>query len=571
MSSAVQQMEKLVHEGRFLEARSRTELLLKETGDSRLMQLLALSMAKSGAAKAAMDLLEPVYRQHPEDPETSGILGGIYKELFKETRNSRYAILSRDTYLSNFRLTGNYYTGINAASMSAIAGSMSKAKEIARELIARLDPLSADVWELASLAEAFMLIREKERAVELYLQCRHLLGFDWGKVSSVFNQLWLLNHYIPVSAEVMDTFSPPAVAAFVGHMIDHSARKLSRFPSQIEGEIRHAIAGAIQSINAKIGYCSLACGSDILFAEAMADSGGEVNLFLPFDKRDFVETSVSFAGEDWLKRFEMLTERFPVNYVSADRYMGNDDLFSFQSRVIFGSAVHRAAMLHSSPHLVTVYADVDILGHIGGTYDTLKFWPDKEKRININPQHYVKTSFPESQVADVPAARAFNGPASKKRHVRYLVCVSLENANAEQRNRLQYQLNKRIGDNRLREIERRHESQLVAFKTIEEAAGMAWAIFKITGFPSIGKISLHAGPVYSEVGGAAISGRAADIAWAINSFSVPGRAYSSFQFASVLALQQDQYAVEYAGIISVSGKEMSVFQVNRHADAFDLV
>lgn len=570
MLSAVQQMEKLVHEGRFLEARSRTELLLKETGDSRLMQLLALSMAKSGAAKAAMDLLEPVYTQHPEDPETSGILGGIYKELFKETRNSRYAILSRDTYLSNFSLTGNYYTGINAASMSAIAGSMSKAKEIARELIARLDPLSEDVWELASLAEAFMLIREKERAIELYVQCRHRLGFDWGKVSSVFNQLWLLNHYIPVSAEVMDTFSPPAVAAFVGHMIDHPARKLSRFPPHIEGEVRHAIAGVIQSINARIGYCSLACGSDILFAEAMADSGGEVNLFLPFDERDFVETSVSFAGEGWLKRFEILKEKFPVNYVSGDRYMGNDDLFSFQSRVIFGSAVQRAAMLHSSPHLITVYADVDIVGHIGGTYDTLKFWPEKEKRININPQHYVKTSFPGNRLADVPAARSFTGPASKKRHVRYLVCVSLENANAEQRNRLHYQINKKIGDG-LKEIERRDQSLLVAFKTIEEAAGLAWAIFKIPGFSGIGKISLHAGPVYSEDGGSAISGRAADIAWAINAFSVPGRAYSSFQFASVLALQQDQYAVEYAGIICVSGEEMSVFQVNRHADAFDLV
>lgn len=176
-----QQIEKLVHEGRFLEARKRTESLVKETNDVRLTQLLALSMAKSGAPRAALDILEPLYKQHPDDPETSGILGSIYKELFKETKNPKYAVLSRDTYLNNFRLTRNYYTGINAASMHAISGSMSKAKEIARELVLLLNPESDNPWELASLAEALLLIREKEKAVELYLRCRHLIGSDWER------------------------------------------------------------------------------------------------------------------------------------------------------------------------------------------------------------------------------------------------------------------------------------------------------------------------------------------------------------------------------------------------------
>ena len=568
MSTPIHQVERLVHEGRFLEARSRTEALLKETNDVRLKQLLALSMAKSGAPKAAMALLEPLYQQHPGDPETSGILGSIYKALFKETQNSKYAVLSRDTYLRNYTLTGNHYTGINAASMYAISGSMSKAKEIAKEIIARLDPASTDIWELASLAEANLLLREKESAIDLYLRCRQLIGPDWGTVSSIYHQLWLLNHYIPVSSQVMNTFSPPAVAAFVGHMIDQPGRALGRFPEAIEQDVKQAIAGSIRSINAKIGFCSLACGSDILFAEAMAECGGEVNLFLPFDEDDFIKTSVAYAGDVWVKRFEALKEKFPVNDVTAERYKGNDDLFSFQSQVIFGAAVQRAALLHASPHLITVYADADVVKKRGGTYDTLKMWPHEQKRININPQNYMHGPLAENAEADISSPALVQ--ESKHRHVRYLVRVDFENANVEDGNRFAYQVNKKIGDMHIDEVGREGNALLFALKTVEEAIVVAWAILKMPGFSPMTSISLHAGPVYSESRVAGISGPATDILRAIGEFSVPGKVYASFQFASVLSLHARGYALEYAGIIASSPRPTGIFQVNRHADAFDL-
>lgn len=566
-----QQIEKLVHEGRFLEAWSRTEILLKENDDLRLKQLLALSMAKSGAPKAAMDMLEPVYRQHPGDPETSGILGSIYKELFKETKNSKYAVLSRDTYLNNYTLTGNYYTGINAASMYAISGNLSKAKEIARGLIASLDERSTNVWELATLGEAFLLTREKDKAIGLYHRCRNLLGSDWGKISSIYNQLWLLNHYISVSSQVMTSFSPPSVVSFVGHMIDHPGRELRRFPPSIDGDIKKALAGAIQSINARIGYCSLACGGDILFAEAMAESGGEVNLFLPFSEEDFLRTSVAFAGQEWVKRYEALKEKFPPRYVTREAYGESNELFSFQSLVIMGSTLQRATLLHSTPYLLTVYADVDVVKKVGGTYDTLKFWPAEGKRININPQNFMHAAAPEPDRAGIPLQATTRTSETKNRHVRYLVAINTTDASPEQQNKLQYHLDKKLREMAIPGSDRTGSPLLFAFKTTEEAAALAWGIHKLPGLSAIVKISLHAGPVVSEEGAASVSGPAADVARAINGFSVAGKIYSSYQFASVLALQENKYAVEYAGILSVGEDSLAVYQVNRHADAFDLV
>ena len=86
-------------------------------------------------------------------------------------------------------------------------------------------------------------------------------------------------------------------------MIDHPNRPQPRFPSSIEAEVKQAIRTTIKTVNAKIGYCSLACGGDILFAEAMEEVGGELNLFLPFNQTDFLNASVRFAGKDWEERF----------------------------------------------------------------------------------------------------------------------------------------------------------------------------------------------------------------------------------------------------------------------------
>src|SRR5262245_50743961 len=237
MPEDIQHIENLIGHGRYAEARGLAEETLKTSDSLRCRQLFALAVSKSGAPRMAMEFLEPIHRDQPDDAETAGILGGIYKEIFKKDQSTAFAIRARDTYLENFSATKNYYTGINAATMSVLAGQSGRGKEIAREIIAMLNPATDDFWERVTLAEAYLLCSEREKAINSYLMAGKMAATDWGKINSAYNQLWLLNHYVPVPAEVMKVFSPPGVVSFVGHMIDHPDRPQPRFPVEIEGKI----------------------------------------------------------------------------------------------------------------------------------------------------------------------------------------------------------------------------------------------------------------------------------------------------------------------------------------------
>jgi len=103
-------LQDLVNHGRYLEAREMALHLRNnsEADHERVDQLLALSLSKSGSPEDALAQLDLTYRRNPNDPETAGILGGIYKELFKKHLDSKYAVLSRDTYVKNFTVTKSY-------------------------------------------------------------------------------------------------------------------------------------------------------------------------------------------------------------------------------------------------------------------------------------------------------------------------------------------------------------------------------------------------------------------------------------------------------------------------------
>jgi hypothetical protein len=46
-----------------------------------------------------------------------------------------------------------------------------------------------------------------------------------------------------------------------------------------------------------------ACGGDILFIEACLKRNMRVEVLLPFSEAEFIEASVSFAGDSWVERF----------------------------------------------------------------------------------------------------------------------------------------------------------------------------------------------------------------------------------------------------------------------------
>jgi hypothetical protein len=559
----VEQIEKLIHQGHYFEARSLATSTLSESDDLRVKQLNALAISKSGGALAAKDYLEPIYKKHSEDPETAGILGGIYKELFKNSQETKYALLSRDTYHQNFIATGNYYTGINAATMSIIAGKAVKGKEIAGELIAKLSETSSDFWEIATLAEAHLLKRDKAKAMSLYFQLIQLAGDDWGKVNSVFNQLWLLNHYLPVPSEILKAFSPPTVVAFVGHMIDRKDRITLRFPEAIELKVKNSILNAIKTLNAKIGYCSLACGSDILFAEAMAETNAQVTIYLPFNRPDFLETSVAFAGEHWVKRFDELIKKYPVKVMTSEKFDGNAELFSFHGKVLLGTSLLKSQMFHAEGGLITVQSQRDQEGKEGGTRDMIKTWPYPSKIIRINPDEF--HSSVSSVVSIEPRVEGeFN---SRVRPVRFLLQAILDGMKLEEMEHLIKRIMK--SDSPIFEVPQVidiDESAILAvFSSARGAMNFALLLTK-SRKPETIRLCLHAGPIIIDdlSSSQKVIGSTIKEITAISSRAITGLIYCSEQVAAILVMERQDLIFHPVGRIDFGDelKEMEIYSVD---------
>ena len=106
---------------------------------------------------------------------------------------------------------------------------------------------------------------------------------------------------------------------FTGHMIDKVDRSEPRFPANKEKIVTLEIAKKLvieeekseDRINA--GIAGGACGGDIIFHELCEEMGIPTEMYLALPIDDFKKASVSFAGTDWEKRFNILTKKIPVH------------------------------------------------------------------------------------------------------------------------------------------------------------------------------------------------------------------------------------------------------------------
>ncbi|MEM7346800.1 MAG: hypothetical protein AAF485_21370, partial [Chloroflexota bacterium] len=170
--------------------------------------------------------------------------------------------------------------------------------------------------------------------VRAYKQAMALGGKNKFSLQSTLSQLQLLEalnfrpEYVKAGIEVIqktlnksyvmeevqlsdeETQDPPQVFLFSGHMLDEPNRSEPRFPAGMENEARENIQKALEALNAHNYDLAItagaACGGDILFIEACLERGMSVEVYLPFQEARFIETSVSFAGDDWVERFHRI-------------------------------------------------------------------------------------------------------------------------------------------------------------------------------------------------------------------------------------------------------------------------
>lgn len=307
-----------------------------------------------------------------------------------------------DCYRRAWELGGGIFPAINAATMLRMRGAVESSRASAlkvRELAA--SSTAEPFWIDATLGEAALLLGDYDLAADCYAKARDAAGAQVGHVATMRRQLRLLQHTIDVPAQVVASLDLPRVVAFTGHMIDAPGRLRPRLPHEVEGALLQRLAQRLQSMNAGFGYCSAACGADLLFVEAMLARGAEVHLTLPFARDDFLATSVAFAGTDWVARFEhALTQVTSVSYGVRERYLGDESLYPYAGALMQGAAILRARELESEPLLLAV-VDRDAEREPGGARDLLERW----RKLGL-PSDAIDASELREVVIPVPAARS---------------------------------------------------------------------------------------------------------------------------------------------------------------------
>ncbi len=524
------------------------------------------------------------------DEETLGLLARVYKGSWQESGKPEDASKSRDTYLRAFSATSGLWSGINAATMSWIVGQIALKegnKELARSQMefsrslahqvldnsALLDPNATpeeQYWHHATRGEAFLLLRNTSDAITSYERAASTAGANVAQTVSSLRQLQLLAaNGFDVPAKLREIIAPPTIVIFSGHMIDQPGRTPPRFPEELVPGVRLEIDRCLDELKARIGYCSAACGSDILFIEAMQDRDAEVNIVLPFAIDDFLSTSVAHAGEGWVRRCKraLKVAGDSVRYVTHEGYLGTADLFAYAAKIFHGYAYLRAESFGTKPYLVTVF-DSTSQRLRGGTADIRESWPDKNRLRTIDLAKMAAgiSNAPAPQPAAPLDPRASDSaaataPPGTERVIRTMLFADVKGFSRLQEDHVPFYMLQFLN------VVSKHLEQHAAkpivvntwgdaiFAVMEDAMPMltyAQALQDVvrdTDWRSLGlpadfnvRIGLHAGPVFE--GTDAITkqknffGTHVNRAARIEPITVPGQIYASEQFVALLTTEQ---------------------------------
>ncbi|WP_395679884.1 TRAFs-binding domain-containing protein [Dokdonella sp.] len=351
----------------------------------------ALAAARIGALRQAQALVEGVLHDGVDGDlriDALSLAGRIAKDRWARLRDGpprdeagREAVAR---YREAWSVSRNPFPGINAATMLRLVGGADEAsRAVAQDVraVARVDATIPLHWREATLGEAALLLGDGEAAAVHYAAAVAAARPRIGDIASMRRQLRLLGLRMAIPAAVREALAIPRVAAFTGHMFDAPGRTPPRFPLSLEEVVAGELVARIEAANIGFAHCSAACGGDLLFIEALLARGAEVHVVLPFERDDFVATSVAFAGERWTARFDRALARVAsVGYGVREHYLGDDSLFAYAGALVHGAAVLHARELESEPVLVAL-VDEASERRSGGSVDLLSEWRARGREV----------------------------------------------------------------------------------------------------------------------------------------------------------------------------------------------
>lgn len=383
--------------GEFLMAYDLANRALVIYPDNALLQYQAvLALARSGATERAEELYATFELQEAGSEDSASLGARIAKDRYfakAGTANPQDAERAAKLYRDAYDQSGGYYPAINAATMSFFAGDAAGCKklaEAARERCANGAPdenPQARYWRIATCAEAALLLDQPEEAKTAIAEAANHLNGDHSAAASTRLQLLRICKAKGLDSGLLDPLKPPSVIFYAGHMIappDGSGQ----FAAGSEEMVRQKIEAMLEAHNVGFGFGSLACGSDILFAEALMSRGSELHAVIPFDLEEFKSISVRRGGSGWEERMAKCLEgATSVTHATSGSYLGDDSLFNYAARIAMGFARIKAQNLSTDISMFAVWNGEEPK-HRAGTAVDVAFWREQNlpfHRIDCGP------------------------------------------------------------------------------------------------------------------------------------------------------------------------------------------
>jgi len=406
--------------GEYLEAFDRaTSATAAHPDDLEIRYHAVLALARSGAGGRAAALLEPLAaaaesRELPErlTEDIAALDARLAKDRALAAPPADRRTLAREAaerYEAIYQRLGRPYTCINAATMWLVAGRPERATELARA--SRALVASATVadradgyWLAATDAEAALLLGDMAAAEQALDRAIGLAADDVASLATTRRQLTIVCRETGRGADLLARIGPPRVIHYCGHTISPPGVP-GRFPGDTERIVADAVAESIDGVGFAFG--SLACGADILFAEALLEQGAELHVHLPCDADDFVAVSVETGGSGWRDRFERcLARATSVVITTPGGLLGDDELFAYCSRVAMGHALIRADFLAAAPEQLAVW-DGEAPADVAGTAVDVAVWARTGFPTHVIPTDgTVPDGRPDRQARDGRVVRA---------------------------------------------------------------------------------------------------------------------------------------------------------------------
>lgn len=321
-------------------------------------QKKAVTQGRLNKAPEAEQLLKNLTQDHPHDAESWALLGRSEKDrwlsLWRQDNKTPAAMFDDAAYESAQLIQAiqayrqgfieqprSYYAGINALTLSYLLKHLQEHDTNESETEEKLKALEGgvrwattseltkevsnkpDYWARVTLADLELLGSDIDTVENAYKHAISAARRDWFALDSSRQQLSLLQDLafrpavVAAAIAVFDRaidriekpkkdWTPRKIFLFSGHMIDTSDRETARFPKEKEPTAVTAIVNKLKALGAgseDLALSSGACGGDLIFAEACLELNMQLHIHIPFAIPEFLNASVSFAGDNWQERF----------------------------------------------------------------------------------------------------------------------------------------------------------------------------------------------------------------------------------------------------------------------------